>query len=74
LVRRRTLLSASSCRPWRTSHQGDSGAKYAPRIRGIGQTHWMTKGRRQPQSELMVRVARTTPEERRMPMPQHMLM
>ena len=49
-----------------------SGARYAPMKRGIGQTHCRTNGKRQPRSPLIPATARTTPEERRIPPPQHM--
>lgn len=34
------IFSASSCRPWRTSHQGDSGANGRPIKRMKGKIHW----------------------------------
>ena len=39
-VSRSRLRRASAMRPFRMSHQGDSGARNATMISGTGQTHW----------------------------------
>lgn len=42
--RRATDFSASSRRPLRTSHQGDSGAKKSRIASGVGNIHWRAMG------------------------------
>src|ERR1700761_5405712 len=42
--RRRTDFSASARRPFRTSHQGDSGARKRRMARGVGNIHWRAMG------------------------------
>src|SRR6201996_9629932 len=42
--RRRTDFSASASRPFRTSHQGDSGARKRRMARGVGNIHWRAMG------------------------------
>ena len=54
---------ASSNRPCRTSHQGDSGAIKQPIRIGIGQIHCRAYGMRQPQLEVpSLTIPRRTPE------------
>jgi hypothetical protein len=43
LVRRSRDLRASAIRPFRTSHHGDSGARKATMMSGMGQNHYMIK-------------------------------
>ena len=43
-ARRLKASSASSSRPFRTSHHGDSGAKGSPARMIKGQSHWTAKG------------------------------
>lgn len=42
--RRATDFSASARRPFRTSHQGDSGAMNMRIARGVGNIHWSAMG------------------------------
>lgn len=42
--RRATDFAASSRRPLRTSHQGDSGARNMRIARGVGNIHWSAMG------------------------------
>jgi hypothetical protein len=58
---RRTLFSASRSLPWRTSHQGDSGAKYVRVMSGMGQIHWVIYGIRHAQLDEMFCVRTVTP-------------
>jgi hypothetical protein len=72
LRRRIKLLLARSILSRLTAFHGDSGARYAAMKRGTGQTHCSAKGSRQPRSPWTLTTARTTPEESRIPAPQHM--
>jgi hypothetical protein len=67
----RALSLASSYLPLLTEFHGDSGANQQPMIRGIGQIHCRTKGSFQARLPSIPATARTTPDERRIPAPQH---
>src|SRR3569833_1077492 len=58
--RRRTERAASSLRPFRTNHHGDSGANQRRWARGVGNIHWSAIGILAPSCQ-QSRVARTLP-------------
>jgi hypothetical protein len=66
------LFLASSGLFRRTQFQGDSGARYAAMKSGTGQIHCSAKGRRHAISPVSVETPLMTPEDSRIPAPQHM--